>query len=221
MPDKYERFVAAYLRLNAYFTVPNFIVHDADRVSDGKVGNRTETDIIGVRMRYSREAIGQLSVANHTLLVDGGRNKHDVVIAEVKSGANAKPNKVWHSADLRSISYIVHFVGLHSESDIPTVARGLAEHFHFEDEQCRFRYIVFSEAPNTHYQDKGVTYITFKEAITFVVQERGNCWAEHGMGVASCHHQWDELLIEVFNFANDRQQTVEERVERIVKFLAA
>ncbi len=212
--------MAAYLRLNAYFTVPNFIVHDADRISNGKVGNRTETDIIGVRMRYSREAIGQLSVANHALLVDGARDKHDVVIAEVKSGAIAKPNKVWHSADLNSIGYMVRFVGLHSEENIPAVANGLAKNFSFEDEQCRFRYVVFAAMPDAHYQKIGVTYITFKEAITFIVQERGNCWTEHGRGVASCHHQWDELLIEVFKFANDRQLSIDARVDAITKFLA-
>jgi hypothetical protein len=47
--DKYERFVASYLRLNGYFTVPNFIVHagdDPERILAGQVGNLTETDII-------------------------------------------------------------------------------------------------------------------------------------------------------------------------------
>jgi hypothetical protein len=30
MPDKYERFAAAYLRLNGCFQVPNFVVHAGD-----------------------------------------------------------------------------------------------------------------------------------------------------------------------------------------------
>ncbi|MNG41231.1 hypothetical protein D3C84_1302770 [compost metagenome] len=67
MPDAYERFVAAYLRLNGYFTVPNFIVHaagDPSRVSDGHVGNFTETDVIAVRMPYSQEITGSLRIAN-------------------------------------------------------------------------------------------------------------------------------------------------------------
>ena len=74
MADKFERFVAAYLRLNGYFTVPNFIVHASDdptRVSGGLVGNYTEVDTIGLRMPYSREVSGAKHIVNHPLLVDG------------------------------------------------------------------------------------------------------------------------------------------------------
>lgn len=64
MADKHERFVASYLRLNGYFTVPNFIVHAGDdptRISAGQVGNYTETDILGVRLPHSREITGNLT----------------------------------------------------------------------------------------------------------------------------------------------------------------
>ena len=55
MVDKYERFIASYLRLNAYFTVTNFIVHAHERSRYGHIGNHTETDILGIRMPYSAE----------------------------------------------------------------------------------------------------------------------------------------------------------------------
>src|SRR5712691_7382685 len=96
--DKYERFVASYLRLNGYFTVPNFIVHagdDPERILAGRVGNLTETDILGIRMPYSREVTGKLHTANHAALIDGAREKFDIVIAEVKSGDDNRPNRVW------------------------------------------------------------------------------------------------------------------------------
>lgn len=77
MPDKYERFVASYLRLNGYFTVPNFIVHAADdpgRVSAGQVGNYTETDILGVRMPHSRRpAPSKLQITRCWSTVPPGR----------------------------------------------------------------------------------------------------------------------------------------------------
>ena len=106
MGNKYERFVVAYLRLNAYFTVPNFIVHAGDdpgRISSGQVGNYTETDVLAVRMPYSREVTGKLRVANHDSLVDGIAGKMDVVIAEVKSGKDNKPNPVWRDGNAEQV----------------------------------------------------------------------------------------------------------------------
>lgn len=96
MADKYERFVAAYLRLNGYFTVPNFIVLAADdptRILNGHVGNYTETDIIGVRLPNSREVTGHLEIKNHDLLVEGaaGRTDSRHCRSEIGQRQQAKP----------------------------------------------------------------------------------------------------------------------------------
>jgi hypothetical protein len=43
--DKDERFVASFLRLNGFFTVPSFIVHAGEgraRPSGGQAGSHTE-----------------------------------------------------------------------------------------------------------------------------------------------------------------------------------
>ncbi len=224
MADKYERFVASYLRLNGYFTVPNFIVHAGDdptRVSAGQVGNYTETDILGVRMPYSREVAGALHIANDPLLVNDAVGKPDIVVAEVKSGNENRPNRVWREmAANPSISYIVRFVGLQREDEIPQVAQALATGFRFEDCNCRFRYIVFAKEPNEHYQSRGVTYITFREVITFIVTVRGQSWIEENIGVASIHDQWDDILTTMFAIANRTDCSVQKRVEEIETFLA-
>lgn len=223
MADKYERFVASYLRLNGYFTVPNFIVHadDPERVLNGCVGNYTETDIIGVRMPYSQEITGPLQIANHCLLVDGANGRTDIVIAEVKSGANNRPNSVWSGSSAKEVArYIVRFVGLHTEVEIPAVGDAVATGFRYEDWRCRFRYILFADDLNPHYQGKGVSYITFEQAIEFIVSIRGQCWIEKNIGVASAHHQWDDLLTEVFRIANNTQVPREDRVRSIRSMLA-
>ncbi len=123
--DRYERFVASYLRLNGYFTVPNFIVHAADdptRKLAEHVGNVTETDILGVRMPHSHEVSGRLHIANDPQLVDGSAGRFDVVIAEVKSGKGNTPNRVWRGSDSeKAATYIARFVGLHKEEDELTV----------------------------------------------------------------------------------------------------
>ena len=224
MADRYEQFIACYLRLNAYFTITNFIVHASDdptRISGGQIGNYTETDILGIRMPYSVEKTGDLFIANHEALVAGSDQKTDVVVAEVKSGNGNKPNAAWKKmgASHPAIPYIVRFVGLHDESEISDVAKALASDFHFEDDRCRLRYIVFARKCNKDYASKGVTYITFRDVIRFLVEVRGQSWIECNLGVASCHTQWDEVLKEVFSIANDRA-SVDERIERIESYLA-
>jgi hypothetical protein len=224
MANNYERFVAAYLRLNGYFTVPNFIVHSGDdptRISGGAVGNYTETDVIGVRFPHSREVTGRLEIKNHDILVDGVTGKIDVVVAEAKSGNSDKPNAVWAGPNARvAAGYIARFVGLHRENELDAVAAAIASRFSFEDERCWFRYVLFADQSNRHYKEKGVSYITYRQAIEFIVSVRGQCWIESNIGVASVHSQWDDLLIDIFRVANKMQDAVESRVLEITAMLA-
>ena len=212
--SKYEKFVASYLRLNGFFTVPNFIVHAADdkkRISGGSIGNYTETDIIGVRMPHSNEKTGDLHIANDPVLVNGAIGKFDVVIAEVKSGKkNRELNSVWHGEHAITVGrYITRFVGLHREDQIEAVAQNLVTAFRFEDDRTRFRHIVFANKPNKHFQKKGLTYITFQQVIEFIVLVRGQCWINANIGVASAHSQWDDLLVDVFSIANKQESPAE------------
>lgn len=154
-------------------------------------------------------------------MVDGATGKTDVVVAEVKGGESNKPNSVWCGSRAKDVGrYIARFVGLHTEAEIPAVGDALAGAFRFEDERCRFRYILFAAAANDHYQQKGVSYITFEEAISFIVEVRGQCWIDANIGVASCHHQWDRLLIDVFAIANKLGESVAQRAQEIQLMLA-
>jgi hypothetical protein len=195
MPTKCERFVSAYLRLNAYFSVQNFIVHAGDdptRVSSGQVGNYTECDTLGIRMPHSNEVAGVLHIASHRLLTEGAGGRFDVVIAEAKSGNENRPNPVWRAGTPDpAISYIVRFIGVHPDGEVQDVAKSLATTFRFEDPRSRYRYVLFSNRPNDHYASKGVTYITYRDAARFIVEVRGQSWIEAAIGVASVHQQWD------------------------------
>jgi hypothetical protein len=222
MADKYERFIASYLRLNAYFTITNFIVHDPSHIRNKRIGNHTETDILGIRMPYSAERTGQLHIANHCPLVAGSYGKTDVVIAEVKSGKGNKPNAAWkNGGSSHVIQYLVRFVGIHEEHEIRGVAKALASGFRFENHRCRLRYIVFAPETNEHYMSKGVTYIKFRDVISFLVRVRGMSWIDCNLGVASYHSQWDEVLNEVFSIANNHALPADERVECIESYLAS
>jgi len=150
MPDNYERFVRWYLRFNGYFTIENFIVHNPERISGGMVGNYTESDILAVRMPYSKEIVGQLQIADHGILTNGAEGRHDVVIAEVKSKKGNQPNDVW-KLDQESapemftpVEYVLRFIGLYQEHDISAIARTLGVSHSYKDARCRIRYIVFA-----------------------------------------------------------------------------
>lgn len=224
MTSLHEKFISWYLRFNGYFTVDNFVVHAADdptRISNGIIAPHTETDTIAIRMPYSAEIAGSLKIANHNILVKNQNERFDIVIAEVKSGNENRPNSVWRNGSSVPIEYLVRFVGLFNEPQIADVANKLFAHYCYENEKSRIRYIVFANEPNPHYLAKGVKYITFAEIARFLVEVRGQCWIESGIGISSVHFQWDKQINKVFAFANDFEKQLSERQSAILEFLAS
>lgn len=223
MFSKHERFVEAYLRLNGYFTVPNFIIHAADdpaRILNGHVGNHTESDVLAIRMPYSIERTGGLTIENDPALVSGDTGRIDVIIGEVKSGKSTKPNKVWiDPSNPAPIEYIIRFVGLFKDdSQVQTVSAKLLTDYRFEDSSHRIRHVLFGRIPNRHYQEKGIQFITYKEMARFLIEHR-QCWVENRIGSASTHDQWEPLLKDVFAIVNDRNTSNEIREELILAYL--
>lgn len=222
MPTIHEKFVKWYLRFNAYFTIDSFVVHAADdtnRIRDGIVAPHTEVDIIAVRMPYSVEMAGNLRIANHKVLVGGQNERFDVVIAEVKSGNNNRPNSIWRNKNLEPIRYVIRFVGLLGDQEIEKAVKDLSERYYFESEKVRIRYIIFAYNQNPHYFDLGVNFITFSEMVDFLVEERGQCWIKSGIGVSSVHYQWDDQINEIFGIVNNFSKSPDERKSAILQLL--
>lgn len=220
----YEKFVNWYLRFNGYFTINNFVIHAADdpeRIRNGIIAPHTETDIIALRMPYSVEIAGNLPIVNHKILVDGQNGRFDVVIAEVKSGNENRPNAVWRNKNLAPIKYLIRFIGLYDEPEVDKVARKLSEQYCFENEKSRIRYIVFANAINQHYAKQGVKFIKIEQIAQFLVEIRVQCWIKSGIGVVSLHYQWDEQINKVFDIANDFTKSLHERQSAILEFLVS
>jgi hypothetical protein len=205
---KAETLIKWYLRLNGYFAVDNFIVHagdDLSRISGGIVGNYTETDILAIRHKHSKEISGSLYIANDSELIEGQVANLDFVIAEVKTGNEDRPNKVWRNKDLSTIAYILRFAGfIEKEEQIDAVAKIVAEKGQYTNSSNEYsiRFIIFSEAGlNNHW--KHVKNIGIDNVIDFFIKIRGECWIEAGIGIASIHHQWDGLINDIFRVANN------------------
>jgi hypothetical protein len=221
--QRFETFVTWYLRFNGYFTVPSFVVHagdDLSRISGDVVGNHTEVDTLAIRLPHSREKSGT-QFPTHDALVHGAEGKLDVVFAEVKSGNSNSPNKTWQREDrVSNIEYALRFLGWHRDDvRIKEVAVSLQQKYSFEEADLRMRYIIFSNKVNRTWSNRGVQYITFKECIRFIADERGQCWAEAGIGRRSMHNQWNELINGIFEVANDAALDSHSRQQEIRKVL--
>lgn len=222
--QKYETFVEWYMRFNGYFTVNNFVVHNFENVFRDVVGNHSEVDLLGIRMPFSKEKVGNLEIKNHDPLVKGhdeNRNfKYDIVIGEVKSGKHPTPNKIWTKSNTTAIEYLLRFIGIHNDEEkIKTISKTLLNEFIYKDKDCRIRFIIFAQEPNDHWQDRGVGYISFEEIIQFLVEVRGQSYLEEKLAEKSAHSQWNNLINQIFEIANKHELTSEVKVEQISDLL--
>jgi len=48
--------------------------------------------------------------------------------------------------------------------------------------------------------------MTYEDLVRFLVSVRGECWVTANIGVASVHDQWNPLIKEVFEIANDQSR---------------
>ena len=141
-----------YLRFNGYFTIENFYVPNTEQVSDGVVGNYTETDILAVRLPHSSETIGDMMIANHKTLVDEADKRIDIVIAEVKNSVDPRPNRAWRYHDaptataIETIERIVRFIGVLERDQVPTAAKQLLTQYRYADNYCRIRTLCSQKA---------------------------------------------------------------------------
>ena len=219
--ERFETFVTWYLRFNGYFTVPSFYVHagdDPNRISGDTVGNVTEVDTLAIRLPHSREESGTRFPIDQNL-VGGAEGRTDVVVAEVKSGGNDSPNRVWREGKTTHVEYLLRFIGWHKDEHVTIAATKLSKAYVLEEAGLRMRYIVFSERVDNVWQKKGVRYITFDECIQFISEERGQCWAHAGIGRRSMHDRWNPLVRRLFQVANDASLDASRRKREIWKIL--
>jgi hypothetical protein len=227
MPTTTEEFVRWYLRFNGYFGIENFVVHDAkdqariDR-EGGKVPEKTECDILGVRLPYSQEVAGDLYIANHEALTDGAEGRTDLVICDAKTGKDNQPGPVWvHAKTQRDmVRYILRFFGVLKEGDeLEAAVDAFATTYRYEDGQRRIRYIIFSKTPDERHRKRGVTYITYSSIIQYIAEIRGQSWIAARIGVASHHQQWSDLIRNVFAIVNNDGEALDEKVREIAAML--
>lgn len=222
--NKAEILAKWYLRFNGYFLVENYIIHaaeDKSRISRGAIGNHTETDILGIRHKFSKEVTGILEIENDENLLANNEYKIDHVIVEVKTGNKNTPNKVWQKKKIDPIKYMVRFSGfVPSEAEIDKIAEALLETSLYEDPNHNYisRFIIISESKvNEHWNQ--VTNILFSDIYSFLIDVRGNCWIEEKIGRYSIHYQWHPLINKIFTVINNDTLDRETKYSEIQKIM--
>ena len=222
--QKAETLVQWYLRFNGYFTVENFIVHagdDSARISRQVVGNHTETDVLGIRHKHTREVSGSLYVANDFLLQIENAPDVDFVIAEVKTGNQDKPNKIWSEGNVSVIAYIIRFAGfVEKEEEINELSKLVAQNGEYTHSSNKYsiRLLIFSES-DLNKNWRHLKNIKLVDVVEFLVRVRGESWINAGLGVASVHYQWDPLINSIFEVANNFNLSLDERRKEIFSLL--
>jgi hypothetical protein len=175
-----EQVAVWYLRLNGYFTMPNYIAHAQD-------GAQTDVDVLGVRFPHSREYPDDEAVLQFPV------DKIDVVFAEAKAG-ECKLNGPWKGkGDGRPLEWVLRRVGLVCEDEqVDRIANELYLHRRFppNNESTRWSFVVrivcFGKSENKKLGN--VTQVLWPDAIGFM-RERFQTYAVE----KADHNHWDSF----------------------------
>jgi len=115
---KPERVAYWYLRLNGFLQFENFIVHP-----DRSGSQRTDADLIGVRLRYREE----FALTCRETMVDDEQLRlspefDDVVITEVATNQACKLNGPWTSPEHQNVHRVLFAIGCLRHADINEAA---------------------------------------------------------------------------------------------------
>ncbi|HEV2522123.1 MAG TPA: hypothetical protein VGT24_07045 [Candidatus Acidoferrales bacterium] len=169
-----EQLALWYLRLNGYFTMPNFIAH-------GEGGPRTDVDVLGVRFPHSRE------YPDDKDRLQISPQKIDVVFAEVKTG-RCKLNGPWKAGGNRqALEYVLRRTGtIESDNSIFAVANELYTKQRYENGTYVVRIICFGGKPNGTLPK--VTQILWPNVVSFINQR-----FQTYLGDKAEHQHWDSF----------------------------
>jgi hypothetical protein len=165
-----------YLRLNGYFTLPNFIAH-------GRPGTLTEVDVLGVRFPHSEEPKFKddpgLKIPNDRI---------DIVFAEVKGKKIEDLNGPWSSPEKGALDYVLKRVGVAPAEQVKGLATDLYKKRNAEIDGYRIRIVCFADTISDGLLKQDVTFISWAQALDFIRNRfQGNARLKQD------HEAWDDF----------------------------
>lgn len=163
-----------YLRLNGYFTTPNFIAH-------GRLGPLTEVDVLGVRFPHSAEFEDDPALGIPKDCVD-------IVFAEAKGKTIEALNGPWGSPEKGALDYVLRRVGVVPAEQVKEVAASLYEKRSAEIDGYRIRIVCLADTIGGELRKQGVTFISWTQAVDFIRRRfQGNARLKQE------HEAWDDF----------------------------
>ena len=151
-----------YLRLNGFFTIPNFAIHH-DSVRNYM---RTEADIVGVRFPLGMEHSVRVRMKDDAVFVDLAGEKRLFVLVEIKAGTcdiNGPWAKERREAE-ENLTYVIKRLGLVRASLTAPIAVSLFNNFTWENEDTKVVRLCIGSDFNPNVQAR---QILFKKVAVF------------------------------------------------------
>jgi hypothetical protein len=163
-----------YLRLNGYFTTPNFIAH-------GRPGPLTEVDVLGVRFPHSAEFKDDPALGIPKDCID-------IVFAEAKGKKIETLNGPWGSPEKGALDYVLKRVGVVPAEHVQALAADLYAKRNAEIDGYRVRIVCFADTISEELLKQGVTFISWGQALDFVRKRFGV-----NAKLKQEHEAWDDF----------------------------
>jgi hypothetical protein len=173
-----------YLRLNGYFTIPNFIVH-------GRPAALTDVDVLAVRLPYSSESRfiddGELGIP---------KDRIDIIFAEAKRGEIRSLNGPWRDPHAGALNRVLQRVGIVPPDRVGELAAELYMKRSTSENGFTIRICAFGEKISPELRQSGVHFVDWQHVLQFVHQrfrDNEQFKADHGMWDKFGQYLWGKL----------------------------
>lgn len=176
-----EKVAYWFFRLNGCMTIENFVVHP-----DFDGGQRTDADILGIRLPHRNEGLRDSPMPDHSLLLSG---RPMLFIAEVKL-RNCELNGPWTDPERANLPRVLRAAGLHQPDEVEAVADKLYTEHHFVDVRSEVRLYAIGDKGDDDLRRRrpGVFTLLWTDILGFIHDRFTNY-----RGVKANHQQWGSV----------------------------
>jgi len=171
-------------------TIENFIVHP----EFGGEGQRTDADILGVRLPFRSEGLRESPMVDHEFVISAVPM---LFIAEVKL-RECKLNGPWTDPEAENLPRVLRAAGLHRPDEVDVVAEALYTGHRYISSSSEVRLYAIGDEGDADLRRRrpGVFTLLWADIFGFIYER----FAAY-RGVKANHQQWDEVGHRLFDLA--------------------
>src|SRR5258706_3440363 len=156
-----EKVAYWFFRLNGCLFLENFLVHN----ENWKKGNGTEIDLLSVRFPYRQELkLSGTEMPDHEVF---GKDKMEIIFAEVKSKQPCSINDSWLNPEGKNMERMLYIIGAIQPGEIDGAAKDLYTNKTYEAKTCRIRLFAIG-ADRDSDLEKGIIQLDWSNVLMFV-----------------------------------------------------